>query len=137
MPRGMLATLGAEVTLLEPPGGTPLRREPPFLPGSETPRLFAYLAAGADSWTCDLATGDGRAALGARLSEADILIDDTPLAERAALGLDEAGNRRAPSRPDPRLGPAVRRLRPQGAAGRARRSTCSTPRARAICCPTA
>ena len=86
----LLATLGAEVTLLEPPGGTPLRREPPFLPGSETSALFAYLAAGTDSWTCDLATGDGRAALGAQFSEIDILIDDTPLAEREAHGLDEA-----------------------------------------------
>lgn len=88
----MLATLGASVTLVEPPQGTPLRREPPFLPGSETSALFAYLAAGAGSWTCDLASADGRAALGARLSEADIFIDDTPLAEREALGLDEATN---------------------------------------------
>ena len=86
----LLGVLGAEVTLIEPPQGTALRREPPFLPGSETSALFAYLAAGMASRTCDLASAQGRAALGAWLSECDIFIDDTPLAERAALGLDEA-----------------------------------------------
>lgn len=88
----MLAVLGAEVTLVEPPQGSPLRREPPFLPGSEVSALFAYLAAGMDSRICELASKAGRAALGALLSETDIFIDDTPLAERAAnsLSLDEA-----------------------------------------------
>jgi crotonobetainyl-CoA:carnitine CoA-transferase CaiB-like acyl-CoA transferase len=85
----MLATLGAEVTLLEPPGGSPLRREPPFLPGGEVSAQFAYLSAGMQSRTCDLATDEGRATLGALLSEAGIFIDDTPLAERPTLGLTE------------------------------------------------
>src|SRR6202008_1144566 len=48
------------------------------------------LAAGARSCVCDLETGDGRAAAAALLSEADILIDDTPLAERERRGLGEA-----------------------------------------------
>ncbi len=86
----MLATLGADVTLAEPPEGTPLRREPPFLPGGDTSALFAYLAAGMASRTCDFARADGRASLGALLSECDVFIDDTPLAEREALGIDEA-----------------------------------------------
>jgi crotonobetainyl-CoA:carnitine CoA-transferase CaiB-like acyl-CoA transferase len=85
----MLATMGAEAILLEPPGGSPLRAEPPFLPGGQS-ALFAYLAAGMRSRTCDLASAEGRAALAALLSEADMVIDDTPLAERAALGIDEA-----------------------------------------------
>ena len=85
----MLATMGAEAILLEPPGGSPLRAEPPFLPGGQS-ALFAYLAAGMRSRTCDLAIEAGRAALAALLSEADIFIDDTPLAARAALGIDEA-----------------------------------------------
>ena len=80
----LLAAMGAEAILVEPPQGSPLRREPPFLPGSEVSALFAYLAAGMRS---AVAQGD---ALGSLLSEADIFIDDTPLAEREALGLDEA-----------------------------------------------
>ncbi len=80
----LLGTMGAEVVLLEPPQGSPLRGEPPFLaPGVSA--LFAYLAAGMSSRVCD-----DPAATGALLSEADVLIDDTPLAERDALGLDEA-----------------------------------------------
>lgn len=55
-----------------------------------TSTLFAYLAAGARSVICDLCTEPGRARLGALLSESDIFIDDTPVAERAAQGLDEA-----------------------------------------------
>lgn len=81
----LLGTMGAEVTLVEPPEGTPLRREPPFLDGGVS-ALFAYLAAGASSRVLDPADP----AFGALLSESDIFIDDTPVAERAALGLDEA-----------------------------------------------
>ena len=80
----LLSAMGAEAILAEPAQGSPLRREPPFLPGSEVSALFAYLAAGMRS---AVAEGD---ALQAMLSEADVFIDDTPLAERAALGLDEA-----------------------------------------------
>jgi crotonobetainyl-CoA:carnitine CoA-transferase CaiB-like acyl-CoA transferase len=49
----LLGTMGAEVTLLEPRGGSALRHEPPFLPGSEVSALFAYLAAGARSVVAD------------------------------------------------------------------------------------
>lgn len=80
----MLGTLGAEVLLVEPAQGTPLRRQPPFLPGGDTSALFAYLCAGMRSVVAD------RAALGGLLAQADILIDDTPLAEREAAGLSEA-----------------------------------------------
>lgn len=84
----LLGTMGAEVTLIEPPTGSPLRGQPPFLAGGAS-ALFAYLAAGMRSRVIELDTAHGRAALTALLSETDILIDDTPLAERAALGLDE------------------------------------------------
>lgn len=82
----LLGTMGAEVILLEPEQGSALRGEPPFLPGSQVSALFAYLAAGARS-----VVADDPAAIAALLSEADILIDDTPLTKREALGLDEAG----------------------------------------------
>ncbi len=85
----MLGTLGAAVTWLEPPGGSPLRRAPPFLDGGAS-ALFAYHAAGAECVTVNLESAEGRAAAAALLGEADIFIDDTPLADRARLGLDQA-----------------------------------------------
>jgi len=87
----VLGTLGAEVIWLEAPWGSALRREPPFLSGSgEVSALFAYLAAGARSRVVELDTGFGRDVLAGVLAEADIFIDDTPVAARAAVGLDEA-----------------------------------------------
>lgn len=87
----LLRTMGAETILLEPPGGTPLRQESPLLPGSDgMSALFAYLMAGARSVVCDLETDHGRAAAAALLSEADIFLDDTPLAFRDRRGLGEA-----------------------------------------------
>lgn len=86
----MLSTLGASCILVEGPEGSPLRGEPPFLPQGRVSALFAYLAAGMRSQVIDLACDDGRAALGALLSTSDIFIDDTPLEDRARLGLDEA-----------------------------------------------
>ncbi|MEO6091628.1 MAG: CoA transferase [Novosphingobium sp.] len=86
----MLGTMGAEVLLVEPPQGSKLRREPPFLPGpGVVSALFAYLCAGARSYLADLSQTEGQAALNGLLADAAILIDDTPLAERAPIGLDE------------------------------------------------
>jgi crotonobetainyl-CoA:carnitine CoA-transferase CaiB-like acyl-CoA transferase len=92
----MLGAMGAETVLVEPPQGSPLRRQAPFLDNKggldgqgSVSALFAYLAAGAKSRVCDLAAEDGRAALGALLSESDIFIDDTPVDAREALGLTE------------------------------------------------
>jgi crotonobetainyl-CoA:carnitine CoA-transferase CaiB-like acyl-CoA transferase len=84
----LIGTMGAEVVLVEPPQGAPLRRQPPFLRDGMS-ALFAYCAAGFRSQVAELDTAHGRATLGALLSQADILIDDTPVAERAALMLDE------------------------------------------------
>lgn len=87
----LLGTLGAEVVLIEPPEGHALRAEPPFLDGREgASALFAYLAAGKRGVVCDLATDAGRADLSSLLANADVFVTDSPPAERAALGLDEA-----------------------------------------------
>ena len=87
----MLAVLGAEVTMAEPPGGSALRAEPPFLmQAPEVSALFAYLGAGKKSVVCDLDSHAGRAKLAALLEGADVLLDDTPVAQRAALELDPA-----------------------------------------------
>lgn len=90
----MLGTMGASVLLLEPKGGSPLRREPPFLPRADdgegaTSALFAYLAAGMESNMLDFASPDGREAFERRLAGTDVFINDTPITERAMLGIDE------------------------------------------------
>lgn len=91
----LLGTMGCEVLLVEGVGGCPLRLEPPFLHDeqgkeSRTSALFAYLAAGMSSVTIDLTAAEGREKLADYLVAADIFIDDTPVADREALGLDEA-----------------------------------------------
>ena len=85
----LLAAMGAEVVMLEPPGGSPLRVAPPPLgsTGSGESALFTYLAAGKRSLCIDLADAGGHALLCAELERADILIDDTPRTERKAAGL--------------------------------------------------
>ncbi|RYF71454.1 MAG: CoA transferase, partial [Comamonadaceae bacterium] len=92
----LLAAMGAQVLMLEPPGGSPLRQAPPWLDGSEgsdgrgESALFAYLAVGKRSAVCDAATDEGRQRLLRELETADILIDDMPVAERGPCGLDSA-----------------------------------------------
>ncbi|WP_312995666.1 CoA transferase [Achromobacter animicus] len=90
----MLAALGAQVVMLEPPGGSRLRQAPPMIGDGES-ALFAYLAVGKRSLAADLASPPGRALLAQQLAQADILIDDTPVRERETLGLEprEVGRR--------------------------------------------
>ena len=84
----LLATLGAEVIMIEPPGGSPLRKAPPFLEDDAgTSALFAYLSVGKRSQVCDLASDEGRWEFEQLLADAHILLDDTPVASREALGL--------------------------------------------------
>jgi benzylsuccinate CoA-transferase BbsE subunit len=75
--------------MLEPPTGSCLRQAPPLLKdGSGESALFAYLAVGKQSAVCHFGSEKGAAVLHRRLAAADILIDDTPLAERAEHGLE-------------------------------------------------
>nr|WP_314355751.1 CoA transferase [uncultured Achromobacter sp.] len=83
----MLAVMGARVVMLEPPGGSRLRHAPPLIDQSGDSALFSYLAVGKRSLEADLATAPGRALLARELDDADILIDDTPVRQRTALGL--------------------------------------------------
>jgi crotonobetainyl-CoA:carnitine CoA-transferase CaiB-like acyl-CoA transferase len=84
----LLAAMGAQVVMLEPPGGSPLRRAAPLLDDTGESALFAYLAVGKRSLLCDPKMPAGRAVLERELDGADILIDDTPVQERAAHGFD-------------------------------------------------
>jgi len=85
-----LAAMGATVVMLEPAAGSPLRRAPPLLEGSGESALFTYLALGKRSVVCDLEIPAGRELLQRELAQADIFIDDTPVHERNALGLEPA-----------------------------------------------
>jgi benzylsuccinate CoA-transferase BbsE subunit len=84
----LLATMGATVIMAEPKDGSALRTAPPVLDdGKGESALFTYLAAGKRSLVCDLSSAEGRGAFERELAQADIFIDDTPVRERAALGL--------------------------------------------------
>ena len=86
----LMATLGAEVIMLEPETGSPLRSAPPLVEGKGISALFSYLGAGKRSLICNLDRPEGQALLDNQLGSADILLDDTPLKDREALGLDRA-----------------------------------------------
>ena len=85
----LLAVLGANVVKVEPPAGCASRRTPPLL--SEAPvasALFEYLNVEKRSLALSLDVADDRTRFDALLECADVLLDDTPVARRAALGLD-------------------------------------------------
>lgn len=87
----LLGSLGARVLLLEPPNGSALRREPPWLdPSEKVSAVFAWLAAGAESLVCNLETEAGRDVAYQALQDADVLIDDAPLEQRKGMGIDAA-----------------------------------------------
>jgi crotonobetainyl-CoA:carnitine CoA-transferase CaiB-like acyl-CoA transferase len=78
----MFADQGAQVSLIEPPGGSAVRAMPPFDPvtpgiGSQ---LFFHLNLGKDSRQIDLTTTDGTATLQRLAEQADVIV--------AGLGLD-------------------------------------------------
>jgi crotonobetainyl-CoA:carnitine CoA-transferase CaiB-like acyl-CoA transferase len=74
--------------MLEPEGGSPLRRAPPHLGETGQSALFVHLALGKSSVVCDPLSAVGQRVLARELERADILIDDTPLRERIARKLD-------------------------------------------------
>ncbi len=81
----LLAGLGADVVLVEPSGGSPLRAIPPFLaegpeggPDAERSLFFWFYAAGKRSLRCDTATPDGAALLDRLAARADVLIETGP-----------------------------------------------------------
>ncbi len=82
----LLATLGADTMMIEPPAGHALRRTPPLLPSGQS-SLFTYLAAGKRSMTLDVGDAVDRAVLERELARADVYIDDFPAEERDRVGL--------------------------------------------------
>lgn len=89
----LFADLGAEVLLIEPPGGSAVRRDGPFLddqPHPETSLTFAYFNAGKRSVTIDLETSEGQEVLRRLVANADLVIESERPGVMARRGLDFA-----------------------------------------------
>ncbi len=86
----LLASLGAEVIAVEPPGGVQSRHAGPFVDDEPDPeRSLAHWAynQGKQSVTADLTTADGRQRLLELVRGADALIEDASVGHMASLGL--------------------------------------------------
>ena len=86
----LLAGLGADVVLVEPPGGSRLRSIPPFwqgTPDTERSIFFWFYAAGKRSVTLDVATPAGAARLRHLVARADVLIETEPPGRLDELGV--------------------------------------------------
>jgi crotonobetainyl-CoA:carnitine CoA-transferase CaiB-like acyl-CoA transferase len=87
----ILADLGAEVTLVEPPGGVAARRRGPFWkdePGPERSLSFWAYARGKRSVVLDLASDSGRAKLRRLASDSDFLVESLGESRLRELGLE-------------------------------------------------
>jgi crotonobetainyl-CoA:carnitine CoA-transferase CaiB-like acyl-CoA transferase len=89
----LFADLGAAVLKVEPPGGDPGRRRPPFYEDAPDPeRSLAWLAhnTGKRGLTLDWTTAGGRAILTRLAATADLLIETEKPGRLAAYGLTPA-----------------------------------------------
>ena len=89
----MLADYGADVVKIEPPGGDPARRLPPFLgdePGIERSGTFLALNLGKRSVVLDLKTSEGRERLLDLAASADALVESFRPGTMERLGLGYA-----------------------------------------------
>ena len=77
----LLANLGAEVLLIEPPGGDPMRREGPFkndMPHGDRSLSFAAYHTNKHGVVLDLEQADGNQRFRELAANADVLIEDKP-----------------------------------------------------------
>jgi crotonobetainyl-CoA:carnitine CoA-transferase CaiB-like acyl-CoA transferase len=87
----LLADMGADVILVEPPGGDPIRGYEPFLgdqPGPERSLYFWHYNTSKRGITLDLDTDAGREALRRLVITADLFLESEPPGRLDALGLD-------------------------------------------------
>jgi benzylsuccinate CoA-transferase BbsE subunit len=87
----MFADLGADVVLIEPPGGCRLRSERPFIddnPGLETSLAFAYHNTSKRGITLNLAAEEGRALFRRLAGSADLILEAEKPGVMAQRGLD-------------------------------------------------
>jgi benzylsuccinate CoA-transferase BbsE subunit len=88
----MFADLGAEVLLVEPPGGSDARRTPPLVTvaGVQVSAHFAFMSAGKRSLALDTSAAAGRALLERLLGYSDVALVPGDLDSQRARGLDPA-----------------------------------------------
>jgi crotonobetainyl-CoA:carnitine CoA-transferase CaiB-like acyl-CoA transferase len=86
----VLADLGMEVIKIEPPGGDPVRKMPPFARSADGKQLsttFAHLNAGKASKVLDLDREAGRAEFRRMVETADVVLESFQPGELEAKGL--------------------------------------------------
>jgi crotonobetainyl-CoA:carnitine CoA-transferase CaiB-like acyl-CoA transferase len=89
----LLADLGADVILVEPPGGSPVRRYPPFVDDKPDPGRslwFWHYHTSKRGVTLDLEQPDGRALFHDLVAEADVVLESTPQDALEAHAIDHA-----------------------------------------------
>ena len=89
----LLADMGADVILVEPPGGDPARRYPPFLddqPGPDRSLWWWHYHTSKRGVVLDLELPADRERFRALVAQADVLIESEPGSRLAELGLDYA-----------------------------------------------
>ena len=87
----LLADMGADVILAEPPGGDPSRAYPPFLddqPGPDRSLYWWHYHTSKRGVVLDLDDETGRARFRALIATADLLVEAEPRRRLATLGLD-------------------------------------------------
>lgn len=87
----LLADMGADVILVEPPGGDPARRYPPFLDdrqGDDRSLYWWHYHTSKRGMVLDLETEGGRETFRRLAAGADVLLESEPPSRLAALGLD-------------------------------------------------
>lgn len=89
----LFGDMGADVILIEPPGGSELRREPPFIDdiaGSERSLEFAYQNTSKRGICLDLESASGQQLLRRLAAGADLVIESAPPGWLGARGIDHA-----------------------------------------------
>ena len=85
----LLGDFGADVVLVEPPGGAPARARPPLAPNGES-LWFAFRNFNKRSAVADLDDAAARDRALALIASADVVVDSAPAQLRAGQGLDAA-----------------------------------------------
>ena len=87
----LLADMGAEVIVVEPPGGDPTRQFPPFLddqPGKDRSLYWWHYNTNKKSVVLDLNSDEGRESFKQLINSADLLIESEPRSRLKELKID-------------------------------------------------